>query len=71
MLIDVSHLSDRGFWDVRGNRPAFVATHSDSRALVPQLAQPHRRAVRRDRAAGLVGINLYTPFLVRQSDFGD
>ena len=34
MLIDVSHLSDRGFWDVceETARP-FVATHSDSRAL--------------------------------------
>ena len=70
MLIDVSHLSDRGFWDVCGltDRP-FVATHSDSRALCrnsrnltdEQFAEIAQRG-------GLVGINLYTPFLVRQSD---
>lgn len=70
MLIDVSHLSDRGFWDVceETARP-FVATHSDSRALCrnsrnltdEQFAEIAQRG-------GLVGINLYTPFLVRQSD---
>ena len=34
ILVDVSHLSDRGFWDVceATDRP-FVATHSDSRVL--------------------------------------
>ena len=70
MIVDVSHLSDRGFWDVCGltDRP-FVATHSDSRALCrnsrnltdEQFAEIAQRG-------GLVGINLYTPFLVRQSD---
>lgn len=70
MLIDVSHLSDRGFWNVceLTDRP-FVATHSDSRALCrnsrnltdEQFAEIAQRG-------GLVGINLYTPFLVRQSD---
>ena len=70
MLIDVSHLSDRGFWDVceETARP-FVATHSDSRALCrssrnltdAEFAEIAQRG-------GLVGINLYTPFLVRQSD---
>ena len=70
ILVDVSHLSDRGFWDVcdATDRP-FVATHSDSRALCrnsrnltdEQFAEIANRK-------GLVGINLYTPFLVRQSD---
>ena len=69
-ILMVSHLSDRGFWDVCGltDRP-FVATHSDSRALCrnsrnltdEQFAEIAQRG-------GLVGINLYTPFLVRQSD---
>ena len=71
MLVDVSHLSDRGFWDVceATDRP-FVATHSDSagvcaatRATSPTSSSPRSRS-----AGGLVGVNLYTPFLVRQSD---
>lgn len=70
IIVDVSHLSDRGFWDVCETMDGpFVASHSDSRALCrnsrnltdPQFAEIVRRG-------GLVGVNLYTPFLVRQSD---
>ena len=36
MIVDVSHLSDRGFWDIveHGTRP-FAASHSNCRALCP------------------------------------
>ena len=70
IIVDVSHLSDRGFRDVceATDRP-FVATHSDSRVLCrnsrnltdEQFAESANRR-------GLVGVNLYTPVLVRQSD---
>ena len=70
ILVDVSHLSDRGFWDVceATDRP-FVATHSDSRVLCRNsrnLTDEQFAEIANRR--GLVGVNLYTPFLVRQSD---
>ena len=36
MIVDVSHLSDKGFWDIveHGTRP-FAASHSNCRALCP------------------------------------
>lgn len=68
ILLDVSHLSEQGFWDVCAltDRP-FVASHSDAYALCrhprnlteEQFAEIVRRG-------GLAGINLYVPFLVRQ-----
>ena len=70
ILVDVSHLSDRGFWDVceATDRP-LVATHSDSRVLCRNsrnLTDEQFAEIANRR--GLVGVNLYTPFLVRQSD---
>ena len=70
IIVDVSHLSDRGFWDVceATDRP-FVATHSDSRVLCRNsrnLTDEQFAEIANRR--GLVGVNLYTPFLVRQSD---
>ena len=70
VIVDVSHLSDRGFWDVCETIDGpFVASHSDSRAVCrhrrnltdAQFAEIARRG-------GLVGVNLYTPFLVWQGD---
>ena len=59
-----------GFWDVceATDRP-FVATHSDSRVLCRNsrnLTDEQFAEIANRR--GLVGVNLYTPFLVRQSD---
>ena len=70
IIVDVSHLSDRGFQDVceATDRP-FVATHSDSRVLCRNsrnLTDEQFAEIANRR--GLVGVNLYTPFLVRQSD---
>lgn len=70
IIVDVSHLSDQGFYDVCeiATKP-FVASHSNARALCA-----HNRNLTDDmfvqivNRKGLVGINLYTPFLVRQSD---
>lgn len=65
MLIDVSHLSDGGFWDVvRLSKKPFVASHSNCRAL-----SPHRRNLTDEmiRAladkGGVMGLNFYGPFL--------
>ena len=70
IVIDVSHLSEQGFWDVcKTIDGPFVASHSDSRALCNHPRNlTDRQFGEIARRGGLVGINLYTPFLVRQSD---
>ena len=70
ILVDVSHLSEQGFWDVCETIDGpFVATHSDARALCRHPRNlTDRQFAEIARRGGLVGVNLYTPFLVRQSD---
>lgn len=70
IIVDVSHLSERGFWDVCETMDGpFVASHSDSRALCRHPRNlTDRQFAEIVRRGGLVGVNLYTPFLVRQSD---
>lgn len=65
VLIDLSHISERGFWDVLdiSKRPV-IAGHSDSRALcdVPRnISDEQFRAL--VKAGGGAGINLYPEFL--------
>lgn len=65
MLIDVSHISDEGFWDIihRSNAPV-IASHSNSRAVhnVPRnLTDDMFRAI--IQTGGVTGINLYSGFL--------
>ena len=65
ILIDVSHISDQGFWDIMEitSKP-ILATHSNSRAV-----WEHPRNITDDmylaicRTGGTVGINLYKDFL--------
>jgi membrane dipeptidase len=65
VVVDVSHASDRAFWDVCDlNTRPFVASHSNCRALcsnVRNLTDEMIRAVG-DRG-GVVGVNLYSGFL--------
>ena len=65
MIIDVSHLSDAGFWDVLNNtqRP-FVASHSNARNIsshVRNLTDDMIRAI--SNRGGIIGINFYPDFL--------
>ena len=65
MLVDVSHLSDAGFWDVIGmaTRP-ILASHSNSRALCPHprnLTDEQFLAVVKN--GGVVGLNLCREFV--------
>lgn len=70
IIVDVSHLSEKGFWDVCETIDGpFAASHSDSRALCRHPRNlTDRQFAEIARRGGLVGVNLYTPFLVRQSD---
>lgn len=65
MIIDVSHLSEKSFWDVHGvTRGPLVASHSDAAAIEPHprnLSDAQIRALA-DRG-GVIGINFYTGFL--------
>ena len=65
MIADVSHLSDRGFWDVAGHaKKPFVASHSNARALcdVPRnLTDEMLRAL--GETGGVAGLNFAAFFL--------
>lgn len=66
---DVSHLSERGFWDLMQNTSAPVlATHSNSREVCPHLRNlTDAQFTAIVQRGGLVGINLYVPFLTRNA----
>lgn len=73
MVVDVSHLSDKGFWELCGfaQRP-FVASHSNARAVCG-----HRRNLTDDMfkemvdRKGLVGLNYYKSFIRDDGEDGD
>lgn len=65
ILIDVSHLNDKSFYDIAGiNTGTLIATHSNSRRICA-----HRRNLTDDMfniikdTGGAAGINLYPPFV--------
>jgi len=59
ILIDLSHLNERGFWDVaRVSSAPLVATHSNAHALCPisrNLTDDQLAAIR--ESGGMVGVN--------------
>ncbi len=65
ILVDLSHINERGFWDVAALSDApLVATHSNAHALSPHarnLTDKQLAAIRDTH--GLVGVNLATAFL--------
>ena len=66
MLVDVSHLSERSFWDLAGEMAGapFIASHSNVKAVCA-----HRRNLTDEqlgiivKSNGFTGINLYADFL--------
>jgi membrane dipeptidase len=69
MIVDVSHLSDGGFWDVAEiSKKPFIASHSNARALkdVPRnLTDPMIRAIA-DKG-GVIGLN-FCPFFLNEEN---
>lgn len=65
ILIDVSHLSEQGFWDVCANTDKpFVASHSNARAVCQHLRNlTDEQFLEIVRRSGIIGVNLYAPFL--------
>ena len=65
MIIDVSHLSEGGFWDVvKHSRKPFVASHSNAKSLCNvsrNLTDEQLKALA--NSGGVTGINFYPNFL--------
>lgn len=67
VFLDVSHLSERGFWDLTEciSMP-ILATHSNSKAVCPHVRNlTDKQFCEIVRRGGLVGINLYVPFVTQ------
>ena len=65
ILVDLSHLNERGFWDVAdiSNAP-LVATHSNAHAVSPHSRNlTDRQLAAIGQSGGLVGVNFATSFL--------
>lgn len=75
IVVDVSHLSEKAFWDLIDITTApIVASHSNSRAVCDHtrnLTDQQFKVI--CNLGGLVGLNLYAPFLRREgpADFSD
>jgi membrane dipeptidase len=65
IMLDLSHLNEKGFWDVAKLSDApLVATHSNAHAITPHsrnLTDKQLKAVR--ESGGLVGVNFATSFI--------
>lgn len=70
IIVDVSHLSEGGFYDVAGkSRKPFIASHSCARALCDHSRNltDEQLHVLGDKG-GVCGVNFYSRFLVKDSD---
>ncbi|HMS33904.1 MAG TPA: dipeptidase [Ignavibacteria bacterium] len=70
MLVDVSHLSEAGFWDVIENTSSpVIASHSNCYSLNPHfrnLTDEQIKAVAKN--GGYIGVNFYDKFLDKDAD---
>lgn len=69
MLVDVSHLSDGGFYDAlnisRAKGVPFVASHSNARSIAGSLRNLTDDMIRGiGDVGGVIGLNFYPPFLM-------
>lgn len=71
IIIDVSHLSDKGFWDVYNNTTKpFIASHSNSREVTNHqrnLTDDMIRAI--SSRNGVIGLNFCPSFVSSNGDF--
>ena len=70
MVVDVSHISDEGFWDIMDITSApVIASHSNSRSVYPvtrNITDEMFMAI--CQANGVVGINSFSEFLGEAAD---
>jgi membrane dipeptidase len=65
IAIDLSHLNEKGFWDVaRLSRHPLIATHSNAHAVCPHSRNlTDRQLAAIKESGGMVGLNFATSFL--------
>jgi membrane dipeptidase len=65
ILVDLSHLTEKGFWDVAATSTApLVATHSNAHALTPSARNlTDRQLDAIAETGGIVGLNFHVAFL--------
>lgn len=70
MIVDVSHLSDAGFYDVaRYSTKPFVASHSNARQVCPWVRNLTDNMIRTlSNCGGVMGLNFCMNFLKSSSD---
>lgn len=70
MIVDVSHLSDAGFWDVdKIAKKPYIASHSNARGVSDvkrNLTDEQIRAL--SSKGGVMGINLYSSFVCQNKE---
>lgn len=69
MIIDVSHLSDRGFWDVHNSNNSYIASHSNSKKICGfkrNLTDEQISAI--VIRNGIIGINFCCDFLANNNN---
>lgn len=70
IMIDVSHLSDGGFYDVAGlSKKPFIASHSNCRALTPHRRNMTDEMIRTlAECGGVAGLNFYSELINSRKD---
>ena len=70
IIVDVSHLSDAGFYDVlAGSSKPFVASHSNARAVCPHARNMTDDMIRRlAERGGVMGLNFSVDFLEQRPE---
>lgn len=70
MIIDVSHLSDAGFYDVlKYTNAPFVASHSNARSVCPHARNMSDDMIKKlAQRGGVMGINYAADFLEREAE---
>ncbi len=65
MVIDVSHLSEQGFWDVVENsRYPVIASHSNAHSVCPHMRNLKDEQIKAlAQKGGIMGINFYPKFV--------
>ena len=65
MIIDVSHLSDKGFWDVFNNTTKpFIASHSNARSVCNHVRNLNDDMIKAlSSRGGVIGLNFCTDFI--------
>ena len=75
ILIDVSHISDKGFWDIKKivdkyDKP-FVATHSNVRKLCSHKRNLDDKMIKAlSQSGGVAGMNMFSCFLNNNCEAG-